>query len=185
MSFIIVGLVIWKCYARIKLNIFLKCGVRLPDCKRKRRKFIAKGIIEYDAFLCSTRIDDDIDEFVETWNERLEPGEELKLCLHYVDFMPGDTISDSIDNAISSSRNVIVFLSQRYCQSDWCKYEFEQAHHRAVKDKTFKLIVILIEPKSEMKKAQHRLIRKYLDSGAYLKLGDPRFWEKFQVLIGK
>ena len=184
-SIVVIGLTVWKCYPQIQLKVFLKCGIRLPDCKRNNHKFIAKGILEYDAFLCSTGIDNDVDQFVEEWKARLNPDDNLSLCLHYIDFLPGNTISDSIDNAISSSRNVIVFLTRKFCESDWCRYEFEQAHHKAVRDDSFKLIIILVEAKSEFHNVRHSLIRKYLANGRFLRIGDLRFWDKFQALVGK
>ncbi|KAH3870814.1 hypothetical protein DPMN_034004 [Dreissena polymorpha] len=84
---------------------------------------------QFDAFISyeedNTRfILDDVIPRLETEN--------VSLCLHQRDFLPGNEISDNIIHAIQSSRKTVVILSNAFLKSKWCMYEFNMGRMESI-----------------------------------------------------
>ncbi|KAG8223015.1 hypothetical protein J437_LFUL000723 [Ladona fulva] len=110
----------------------------------------------------------------------LEPN--YKLCLHYRDFPVGSYISETIVQAVESSKRTIMVLSENYIRSEWCRFEFKSAHHRVLRDRRRRLIVIIlgeVPPARELDPD----IRLYLKTNTYLQWGDKLFWEKLRYAL--
>ncbi|KAK3101375.1 hypothetical protein FSP39_003089 [Pinctada imbricata] len=59
--------------------------------------------------------------------KNLEGNNDIKLCFHQRDFIPGFEIGENITNAIHRSRKTICVISSNYLNSHWCKFEFNMA----------------------------------------------------------
>nr|AHL39100.1 toll receptor 1 [Macrobrachium rosenbergii] len=136
---------------------------------------------KYDAFISYSSKDE---EFV---NNILVPGLEnedpkYKLCLHYRDWVPGDYIQNQIHHSVEESRRTIVVLSRNFIENVWGQFEFKAAHSKALKDKTNRVIVIVlgeVPPQDELDEE----LRLYLTTRTYLLKTDPKFWEKLRYAM--
>ncbi|XP_022272951.1 toll-like receptor 6 isoform X1 [Canis lupus familiaris] len=72
--------------------------------------------------------------------------EELRICLHERNFIPGKSIVENIINCIEKSYKSIFVLSPNFVQSEWCHYELYFAHHNLFHEGSNNLILILLEP---------------------------------------
>ncbi|XP_049742311.1 toll-like receptor 1 [Elephas maximus indicus] len=72
--------------------------------------------------------------------------EDIRICLHERNFVPGKSIVENIINFIEKSYKTIFVLSPNFVQSEWCHYELYFAHHKLFQDASDNLILILLEP---------------------------------------
>ncbi|XP_049487883.1 toll-like receptor 1 [Panthera uncia] len=72
--------------------------------------------------------------------------EDLRICLHERNFVPGKSIVENIINCIEKSYKSIFVLSPNFVQSEWCHYELYFAHHNLFHEAFDNLILILLEP---------------------------------------
>ncbi|XP_062068802.1 toll-like receptor 6 [Lepus europaeus] len=72
--------------------------------------------------------------------------EDIRVCLHERDFVPGKSIVENIINCIEKSYKSIFVLSPNFVQSEWCHYELYFAHHNLFHKGSNNLILILLEP---------------------------------------
>merc|ERR1711915_784987 len=100
----------------------------------------------YDAFLSYSHHDA---TFVE---KTLLPGLESKdnpedlqyMCLiHTRDWNVGEIIPDQILESVEKSRRTLIVLSSDYVKSTWSKMEFQEAHNKAMKEQTQRVIIIV------------------------------------------
>lgn len=136
---------------------------------------------KYDAFISYANKDED---YV---NNVLVPGLECgetkyRVCLHYRDWVPGDYIQNQIDQSIEDSHRTIVILSSNFIENVWGQIEFKTAHSKALKEKSKKIIVIVlgqVPPESEMDEE----LKLYLSTRTYLQSDHPRFWENLRYAM--
>ncbi|XP_074085737.1 toll-like receptor 6 [Macrotis lagotis] len=83
-------------------------------------------------------------------------AEDIKICLHERNFVPGKSIIENIINCIEKSYKSIFILSPNFIQSEWCHYELYFAHHKLFHEGCDNLILILLEPIP-----QHSIPNKY------------------------
>lgn len=85
-----------------------------------------------------------------TWvkNELLPNLEkdDIRVCLHERNFVPGKSIVENIIHFIEKSYKSIFVLSPHFIQSEWCHYELYFAHHNLFHEGSDNLILILLEP---------------------------------------
>ncbi|XP_049646073.1 toll-like receptor 1 [Suncus etruscus] len=72
--------------------------------------------------------------------------EDIQVCLHERNFVPGKSIVENIINFIEKSYKSIFVLSPYFVQSEWCHYELYFAHHNLFHEGSDNLILILLEP---------------------------------------
>ncbi|XP_007522853.2 toll-like receptor 6 [Erinaceus europaeus] len=72
--------------------------------------------------------------------------ENIRICLHERNFVPGKSIIENIINCIEKSYKSIFVLSPNFVQSEWCHYELYFAHHNLFHEGSDNLILILLEP---------------------------------------
>lgn len=72
--------------------------------------------------------------------------EDIRICLHERNFVPGKSIVENIINCIEKSYKSIFVLSPNFVQSEWCHYELYFAHHNLFHKAFDNLILILLEP---------------------------------------
>lgn len=72
--------------------------------------------------------------------------EDIRICLHERNFVPGKSIVENIINCIEKSYKSIFVLSPHFVQSEWCHYELYFAHHNLFHEGSDNLILVLLEP---------------------------------------
>ncbi|CAG5129895.1 unnamed protein product [Candidula unifasciata] len=166
--------VLWK-RREIQAWVFVKTGVRVLDKKAKLDKEDA-GSKVFDAFISHSSAD--VGFVAGTLAPALEQGHrKYRLCIHYRDFPVGRNITDTICRAIENSSRTVLILSVHFLNSEWCRFEFQTAHHHILSQGNHRLIIILLEDIPE--NLLDPDLKVHMKSNTYLKYGDPWFWEKF------
>lgn len=103
-----------------------------------------------------------------------------QVCIDFKDFTPGNDVAENIMDAVYKSRKTIVLLSKSFLRSMWGQFELQQAHNRAVMQRSDVLIII----KYDNSKVPGKLLGKtFLDwSDTKVK---PHFWSRLNEAIGE
>ena len=159
----------------IKVWLYYRCGLHLKSMKTD----IAG---KFDAFISFNQHDM---EFVRgELIPRLESPElPYRLCIHHRDWIAGGSITNTIAESVENSRRTILLLSDNFMRSQYCNYEFQAAHHRALEVRRPYLIIVLLEDKLPEGMDQDMLL--YTKTHTYLKRSDPLFWEKLTIAMPK
>merc|ERR1711915_866155 len=141
----------------------------------------------YDAFLSYSHHDA---TFVE---KTLLPGLEseenpkdlqYKCLIHTRDWNVGEMIPDQILDSVEKSRRTLIVLSSDYVKSTWSKMEFQEAHNKAMKEQTQRVIIIVHGEMPDMSEIDED-VQKYLKSNTFIKSDDPWFWKKLRYALPK
>lgn len=137
---------------------------------------------KYDAFISYAHQDEQF--VVEHLMPHLEEkgDTKYKLCLHFRDFIPGESIPNQILHAVQSSRRTIVVLSPSFLASVWGTVEFRTAHYEALKEGTARVIVILYQDVGPICDLDEEL-KAYLQMNTYLQWGSPWFWQQLHYAL--
>ena len=163
-------LVYWK-RKEFQAWIFVRFGLRIVN-KNKNINEVGR---KYDAFVSYSSKDEHV--VVHELAPRLEEGNKpYRLCLHYRDFPVGECIADTIIESIEASKRTLMLISENFLSSEWCRYEFQTAHHHILKENTHRLIMVLLED-IDLNDVDPDL-RIHLKIGSFLRYNDPWFWEK-------
>ncbi|XP_063369118.1 protein toll-like [Cydia amplana] len=168
--------ILWLRYQNeIKVYLFARgwCGCLTRSAKEAPAK--------YDAFLSFSHKDE---EFVV---HKLVPELErrgYRLCVHYRDWAPGESIAEHVSRSVLEARRTLVVASPGFLTSEWARAEFRAAHARALREGRARVIVILLgELPAPDANAQEDDLRTYLRTNTYLKWDDPWFWQKLQYAL--
>lgn len=71
------------------------------------------------------------------------PG--FRVCLHERDFEAGMPITENILDAVDRSKKVVIVVSKKYLESQWCTFEMNLAYHRLVESRRKSFVVIILE----------------------------------------
>ncbi|VDI72600.1 Hypothetical predicted protein [Mytilus galloprovincialis] len=103
----------------------------------------------------------------------------LKICVHYRDFEPGQPITSNIENFMNKSWKIIVVMSNNFAKSEWCQWELclvQERRRRKGKD-----AMVLIMRQQIDSKHMTSPLRTLLYTTPYLKLkiglGQNIFWK--------
>ncbi|CAM1323180.1 Uncharacterised protein g8314 [Pycnogonum litorale] len=101
----------------------------------------------YHAFVCYSEQDrpfviDQLIPNLEQSNDSDKRQEDIKLCIHERNFLPGEAITDNIIASIDSSQKVLLILSNGFVDSRWCLYETHLAQHRMFENHRDSLIIV-------------------------------------------
>ncbi|ESO88931.1 hypothetical protein LOTGIDRAFT_182816, partial [Lottia gigantea] len=156
----------------IKVWCFIKYGWRVHNNADDEYEEIQRP---FDAFLSYSNKDQKF--VIDHLAPRLEHGErKFKLCLHYRDFPVGACIAETIVRSIECSKRTIMLISDNFLQSEWCRYEFQTAHHQVLTEKKNRLIIVLLHDINQNKLDSQ--LKLYFKTRTYLKFNDPWFWDK-------
>ncbi len=167
---VVVSMMLIICYRQeIAIILYAKYGFRLHRLHEEER--------EFDAFIAYSVEDIAFvkDELLRRLENFADPP--FRICIHHRDFVIGDWIANNIINAVTASKRTIIVLSQNFIDSQWCRFEFSQAHFRLIEDSSFKVIVITLGDPKELKNLP-KLIKSYLKTGTYIERDKQLFWEK-------
>ena len=76
------------------------------------------------------------------------------ICWHHVDFLPGRTILDNINEAVEKSRKVVFVFSNSFPESEYCMAELLKTLDRLQRTRTRCMVPIVLDEKgvpSELK----------------------------------
>ncbi len=170
LSMVVAAVVIIQYRQEIAVILYAKYGFRLRKFREENRK--------YDAFIAYNL--EDISFVKNELLVKLESADPpYNLCVHHrnLDFEVGNWIADNITKAVAASKRTIIVLSQNFINSQWCRFEFSQAHLRLMDDQSFKLIIIALEDPKTLTNVP-KLIKSYVKTGTYIARGHKLFWEK-------
>nr|CAD7392668.1 unnamed protein product [Timema cristinae] len=165
---------------------YSRYGIRLFHFKAGGSKHYGEDREKlYDGYVCYSPKDE---EFVlQSIVAELEHGNpSFQLCLHYRDLPHHAYLQHStspvIVEAAEASRRVILVLSRNFLQTEWSRFEFRSALHEALKGRIFKLV--LVEEGSSLPEAElDPDLRPYLKTGARVRWGEKRFWERLRYAM--
>ena len=102
------------------------------------------GMPRYDAYVTYHREDEDwVDEEL---LPNIEEGEEpFRLCLRTRDIRAGKPVFSEMSLRIQRSRKILVILSPRFVNDNWCYFELNMAHHRVLEENSNVLIFIMLQ----------------------------------------
>ena len=102
------------------------------------------GPPRYDAYVTYHREDEDwVDEELVA---NIEEGEEpFRLCLRTRDIRAGRLIFNELSLSIQRSRKILVILSPRFVEDNWCYFELNMAQHRVLEENRNVMIFIILE----------------------------------------
>ncbi|GIY34684.1 protein toll [Caerostris darwini] len=161
------GKIAWKRY-ELSLKVWLYSRgltcVKEKDIDRDK---------QFDAFISFSHKDQDfvIPELIEVIEEK-DP--DIRLCLHYKHFFPGEFIQRNIRRAVECSKRTVLVLSRNFLESEWCLLEFKLAHTQVLKDHVPRIIIIKLAdlPKDDELPKE---IQLYLKNTTYLTWGEKSF----------
>ena len=110
---------------------YLQTGHRVNDDEVYVDDEDEDGVPRYDAYVTYHREDEDwvYEELVANIEEGEEP---FRLCLRTRDIRAGRLIFNELSLRIQRSRKILVILSPRFVDDNWCYFELNMAHHRFV-----------------------------------------------------
>ena len=182
-------------------SILVLISISLGICYRDKIKLLILYNVHMDAIrggglpeekkLFITYSSEDIEEvnesFIPELREQLPSWNPLT---YQLDFLAGNNIQQSMEDAVWQSHGVLVLLTENYIKSGMCIYEFHQAEARSVTDKEFRLIVILFIKKN--KKTVIELIgdlpenlRNFIQNRVYLVSGEHLFWNRLRRSLSR
>ena len=107
----------------------------------------------------------------------LEEVRRFKLCIHSRNFTPGRDVKDNIEEAIEGSNSAIIVMSQGFVDSIWCKEEFTDCYIENMKDESFNLFVIMMQPEDTLVNISPYM-KTFFANRTYLQVDDPDLFAK-------
>ncbi|KAK9498825.1 hypothetical protein O3M35_003382 [Rhynocoris fuscipes] len=165
----------------LRVWLYSRYGIRLFHFKAASAKHYGEDREKlYDGYVVYSPKDE---EFVlQSIVAELEHGNpSFQLCLHYRD-LPHHAVSSIVVEAAEASKRVILVLSRNFLQTEWSRFEFRSALHEALKGRIFKLVLVeegSILPEAELDPD----LRPYLKTGARIRWGEKRFWERLRYVM--
>ncbi|CAG2222169.1 TLR13 [Mytilus edulis] len=109
----------------------------------------------------------------------LEDTEEIKLCIHHRDFLPGEEISVNITNAIHESKKTICIITRSFLDSYYCMFEFNMARMEIIYFRNEQNILFLVFYEQILELVQNQLYIEY----PHDEQANVLFWEKVREAI--
>lgn len=163
-------------YHRSELILFVYCklGFRLGY------RFSYGDLFNpYDAFVSYSQ--QNYRWVVDTLVPKLENGpKKYRLCLHYRDFPPGESVIDNLPWAIRLSRCAVLVLSKDFLQREWCITEVRTTFQRLLLVAN-RLIIIAAENINIDELSPD--LRAYMNTHEFLRVDDPYFMEKLEMFL--
>ena len=136
---------------------------------------------EYDGFVLYC-FDSDDSFILDVLLPQMAETRDFKLCLHSRDFTPGRDITQNIQEAIERSNSAIIVMSQGFVDSMWCSEEFTQCYIENMKDPSFNLFVLLMQPPQTLVGISNYM-KTFFERKTYLEMDDPDVYMKLAVRL--
>nr|KAG5714017.1 hypothetical protein BaRGS_020345 [Batillaria attramentaria] len=145
----------------------------------------------YDAFVSYKSSDVDERFVVTQLFPKLEQELNFRLCLHFRDFIPGDTIANNIIRGVENSRRTILVLTPDFVKSEFCRFEYQRAQVEMLKRKQ-RIIPIVLRDVSREKRHMDESLRAILETITYLDWPADndskkieKFWKRLELSMPK
>lgn len=148
------------------------------------RDFLDETQYEFDAFVSFS--ESDSDWVIGTLCQVLESQHNLRLCVHYRDWMIGRDIVTNIIDSIEKSRKTLMIVSNAFAASQWCHFEMTMAQTKLFEDDRDNLILVLLEEIADCNmnpRLQLQMQRKTYVEWTENPVGQQLFWEKLREAI--
>lgn len=175
----VVIIVLLACFVyrnTLKVWLFSKYGLRLcyTDPANEDRDKLFDAFVSY-----SSKDDGWVNQILAA---QLERGDKpYRICLHYRDFPVTAHITETMVEAVESSKRTIIVLSKNFIENEWCRFQFKSAHHEVLKKKRKKIIVVVLGdiPLRDLDPD----LRLYLKTNTCIHTKDKLFWEKLRFAM--
>ncbi|CAG2244405.1 TLR13 [Mytilus edulis] len=137
----------------------------------------------YDAFISYS--DDDRSFVFKDCIEKLEKEENLRLCIHQRNFMPGQDITVNITNCIHTSRTTVCLITRKFLESYYCMFEFNMARMESIYSRNGRNILFLVFYEQILHKELPLVMLELVQTESYMEYpndeqGNVVFWEKIK-----
>ncbi|KAH3893739.1 hypothetical protein DPMN_017889 [Dreissena polymorpha] len=181
--FIVIGGLVYK--NRWKFRYFMYRTRNTFFGHRNTAYYTAIKNYQFDAFI--SYAEDNTRFILDDVIPRLET-ENVSLCLHQRDFLPGNAISDNIILAIQSSRKTVVILSNAFLKSKWCLYEFNMARMDSIYSRGEDISLVLVMLETVPDSAMPLEMLRWIQDNNYIEYttdheGNALFWDKLKSVI--
>ncbi len=132
---------------------------------------------EYDAFVSYAEEDS---EWVTDLIERLE-AEGYRILFHVRDFLPGMSITESIGNAVNTSKRTICVLTPDFVKSAMCSWEFISVLNNDLLDNKRRLVLLVKELVPEEDRSLS--LRGYMRNFTYIEAWADCFWDRLRYSL--
>ncbi|VDI27940.1 toll-like receptor 13 [Mytilus galloprovincialis] len=141
---------------------------------------------KYDAFISYANAETDF--VVKEIIPNLECDDNIKLCVHQRDFLPGQEITHNITNGIHQSRKTICILTRSFLDSYYCMFEFNMARMESIYSRNGQNILFLVFYEQLRPKDLPLVILELVQKQSYIEYpndeqGNVVFWEKIKDAI--
>ncbi|CAC5399916.1 Toll-like receptor 4 [Mytilus coruscus] len=121
----------------------LRYAYYMTRSKYKRdRQVNTEMTYAYNAFISYS--DEEKDFVVNECIPNLEEFENLRLCIHQRDFIPGEEITHNITNGIHNSNKTICIITRAFLDSYYCMFEFNMARMESIYSREGHNILFLV-----------------------------------------
>ncbi|XP_075989892.1 uncharacterized protein LOC142985543 [Anticarsia gemmatalis] len=165
-------LLLYKYWYEVKVILHDRFGDKIvtrSDMKKKYHLFISFAHQNYI--------------YIKLLVDRLETEFKQKICLHFRDWEPGESIPQQIINTVNNSCKTVIFLTNEFLDSDWANLEFRTAYELTLKDHRNRVIIILLDEDLVHDPRLSKELRAYLTTHTYLVWDEPNFWRKLSKVL--
>lgn len=116
----------------------------------------------------------------------LENRFNLRLCIHYRNWMIGHDIVSNIIDSIEKSRKTLMVVSNAFAASQWCHFEMTMAQTKLFEDDRDNLILILLEEIADCNmnpRLQLQMQKKTYVEWTENVVGQQLFWENLRQTL--
>ncbi|KAK6179154.1 hypothetical protein SNE40_011574 [Patella caerulea] len=169
----------------------------------KRREIIAMKIVHFfqpvedsdgmlfDAFISYKSHPDDEEFVLKTLFPKLEKEMKFKLCLHFRDFVVGETIANNILWAVQNSRRTVLVISPNYLDSEFARFEYQTAQVETLRLRQ-RIIPIMFQDVQSKTDKMDRTLKNILETITYIKWSpetnekeNSKFWKRLVLSLPK
>ena len=184
-KYTITGIVLGVCLLLICMFSFIIVRIRQwAIAKTLARKMIILDEVdqdkEFDVFVSYASEDEDYN--LERFIPELE-NHNIKVCLHRIHFLGGNTIIDNISECINHSKRTLVYFSNFYKDSRFCMYELKEALNKDVREGTIRLITIK-DTDLDMTDLDDST-KAYFEKRTYIDKDAVKFWDNLLYTLPK
>ena len=138
---IIIFLIRYRWHIKYKLFLLYRNYHPFPDNNEEFEMLQ----LQYHAYVSYNETSADDEWVMNDLQPNMEEGPEpVKLCIKTRDFIPGNSLIESISENIHQSRKTILVLSPNFVESNWCHHEMEMAKMMLLDENLDVIILVLL-----------------------------------------
>ena len=177
---LIIFLIRYRWHIKYKLFLLYRNYLPFPEINKDFEMLQ----LQYHAYIAYNENSEDDAWVMNDLQPNMEQGlEPVRLCIKCRDFIPGQSLLESISENIQQSRKIILVLSPNFVESEWCYHEMEMAKMRLLDENLDVIILVLLKeiPNNMVTLA----LRQLLCKKEYLKWpkdrpGQRLFWQRLR-----